>query len=280
MSLLRLGTCAFTAPGWPGSFYPKGLSSKDFLRFYAEEFSTVELDVTWYRTPTPEMIAAWYDKTPPRFAFAAKVPQTITHDKVLEGCGREMREFLAAMRGLREKLGPLLLQFPHFPREYFATLTQFLAVLEPFLDALPRDLKFAVEVRNETWANQRLLDALRARNVAFAWTDRVGMIAPKQFAANVDPITADFAYIRWLGDRKGIEAITKSWDRTVVDRSADIAEWGELLTEVRRREIAVYGYVNNHYGGHAPDTVRALLDLVAPDQRMPRPKRYEQASLF
>ncbi|MCB9385661.1 MAG: DUF72 domain-containing protein [Bryobacterales bacterium] len=280
MSPLRLGTCAFTAPGWPGSFYPKGLSSKEFLRFYAEELSTVELDVTWYRTPTPEMIAAWYAKTPPGFVFAAKVPQTITHDKVLEGCAAEMREFLAAMRGLREKLGPLLLQFPHFSRGYFATLAQFLDVLEPFLDALPRDLKFAVEVRNETWANQRLLDVLRARNVAFAWTDRAGMTPPRQFASQLDPVTADFTYIRWLGDRKLIETITKSWDRTVVDRTAEITDWAELLTELRRREIAVYGYVNNHYGGHAPDTVRALLDLVAPEQRKRRPPQYEQRGLF
>jgi uncharacterized protein YecE (DUF72 family) len=277
---LRLGSCAFTAPGWPGSFYPKGLSSKDFLAYYAEEFSTVELDVTWYRVPTPEMIQAWYDKTPPDFVFAAKIPQTVTHDKVLADCAEEMREFLGAMRGLREKLGPLLLQFPFFQRDYFATLAQFLAVLEPFLDNLPRDLKFAVEVRNEPWVNQRLLDALRIRNVAFAWTDRARMADPKQLAARLDPVTADFAYIRWLGDRSGIEQITRSWDRTVVDRSTDIADWAELLTELRRRGITIYGYVNNHFGGHAPDTIRALLDLLAPELRKPRPRRFAQGTLF
>lgn len=278
MPPLRLGSCGFTAPGWPGSFYPKGLSSKQFLAYYAEELSTVELDVTWYRVPSPEMIAAWYAKTPPEFVFAAKIPQSVTHDKVLVDCGAEMREFLGAMRGLREKLGPLLLQFPFFRQDYFATLAEFLAVLEPFLDTLPRDLRFSVEVRNGDWVSERLLDVLRARNVAFAWTDRARMSRPKQLASRLDPVTADFTYIRWLGDRSGIEQLTKSWDRTVVDRSAEIAEWAELLTELRRRGVSIYGYVNNHFAGHAPATIRALLDVLAPEQRKRR--RYEPATLF
>jgi uncharacterized protein YecE (DUF72 family) len=275
---LRLGSCSFTAPGWSGSFYPPGSSSQDFLRIYAEEFLTVELDVTWYRVPTPRMIAAWYDKTPPEFVFAAKVPQTVTHDKVLVDCAEEMREFLQAMGGLREKLGPLLLQFPFFRRDYCATLDEFLAVLEPFLDALPRDVKFAVEIRNDAWITERLLDALRARNVAFAWTDRARMSRPKELAARLDPVTADFTYIRWLGDRSGIEEITKTWNRVVVDRTSELAEWAGLLTELRRRGVSIYGYVNNHFAGHSPATIRSLLDLLAPELRRKRP--YQPATLF
>jgi uncharacterized protein YecE (DUF72 family) len=270
---IRLGSCAFTAPGWPGSFYPKSLSSKDFLGYYAEEFSTVELDVTWYRVPSPEMIAAWYAKTPPEFVFAAKIPQTITHNKVLVDCAEEMREFLGAVRGLREKLGPLLLQFPRFRKDYFASAAEFLAVLEPFLEGLPKDLKFAVEVRNASWIGERLLDALRARRVAFAWTDRI-----RTLATRVNLLTADFAYVRWLGDRSGIEEITKTFDRTVVDRSAELGEWAKLLIELRRRGVPIYGYVNNRFAGHSPETIRSLLDLLAPEQRKRR--RYEPATLF
>ena len=267
---VRLGSCAFTAPGWPGSFYPRGLSSKEFLAYYAEEFSSVELDVTWYRVPSPEMIAAWYAKTPPEFVFAAKVPQTVTHDKVLVDCAAEMREFVRAMRGLREKLGPLLLQFPYFQRDYFASLEEFLAVLEPFLDALPRDVRFAVEVRNDWWIGERLLDALQRRKVALAWTDRKGMREPKVLAKMLDPVTADFSYIRLLGDRRGIELLTKRWDKTIVDRTEDLDDWAKMLTKLRRRSISIYGYVNNHFAGHAPDTIRALLDRVDPAQRKQR----------
>ena len=275
---IRLGACAFTAPGWPGSFYPKGLSSKEFLAYYAEEFSTVELDVTWYRVPTPEMIRTWYAKTPESFVFAAKVPQTVTHDKVLVDCAAEMREFLGAMRGLREKLGPLLLQFPYFRKDYFANVEEFLAVLEPFLDKLPDDVRFAVEVRNDWWVGERLLDALRRRNVAYAWTDRKSMRKPKVLAKMLDPVTAEFSYVRWLGDRHGIELLTKKWDKTIVDRTADLDDWTELLTELRRRGVSVYGYVNNHFAGHAPDTIRALLDRLDPAQRKQR--KYEPRTLF
>ena len=184
---IRLGSCAFTATGWPGSFYPRRLSSKEFLSYYAEEFASVELDVTWYRIPTPEMIEAWYKKTPAEFVFAAKVPQTVTHDKVLVDCAAEMREFVGAMRGLREKLGPLLLQFPYFGKDYFRDVEEFLSVLEPFLDTLSDDVRFAVEVRNDWWIGDRLLDALRRRNVAFAWTDRKGMRKPKAAGQDARP---------------------------------------------------------------------------------------------
>lgn len=277
---LRLGTCAFTAVGWVGSFYPKDLRSGEFLRFYAQEFHSVELDVTWYRTPSPEMIRGWNEKTPPGFVFAAKVPQTITHDKVLTDCRPELREFLDAMAGLGDKLGPLLFQFPRFDTDVFATLDEFLAVLDPFLRELPRGFRFALEVRNREWLQPRLLDRLRARNVAFAWNDLHRMPRPEQVLRRLDPVTADFVYLRWLGDRYGIERLTQRWDRTVVDRSREIAGWAEICRDLRDRELAIYGYVNNHYAGHAPATVRSLLDRIDPSQRRPQSRVNRQATLF
>lgn len=277
---VRLGTCAFTAAGWVGSFYPRGLRSGHFIRHYAEEFTTVELDVTWYRVPSPEMIRGWYEKTPPEFVFAAKVPQMITHDKVLVDCRAELRSFLDAMAGLDEKLGPLLLQFPRFDRDYFSSLNDFLAVLEPFLRQLPRGFRFALEVRNREWVAPRLLDALKARGVAYAWTDHNRMPGPDQTQRRVNPITADFVYLRWLGDRYGIERLTQTWDRTIVDRTREIDKWGGIVRDLRERDLEVYGYVNNHYAGHAPATVRSLVDVIDPSLRRPRPRRESQGVLF
>src|SRR5437016_267400 len=71
---LLLGT-AFTAAGWEGSFYPVGMKPRDFLACYATQFATVELDSTYYGTPSSSTVTAWYEKTPPDFLFAAKVPQ-------------------------------------------------------------------------------------------------------------------------------------------------------------------------------------------------------------
>src|SRR5882762_8620333 len=110
---LYLGTSAFTANGWAGSFYPKGMKPAQYLSHYAETFRTVEVDSTFYGTPSVSTVTGWYEKTPPDFVFAAKVPQIITHEKVLKDCDQEFDEFVTRMDLLQEKLGPLVFQFPH-----------------------------------------------------------------------------------------------------------------------------------------------------------------------
>ena len=75
MAELRIGTSAFTAEGWEGTFYPKGIAAREQLTYYATQFDTVELDNTFYRTPASSTVKGWYAKTPPGFVFAAKVPQ-------------------------------------------------------------------------------------------------------------------------------------------------------------------------------------------------------------
>jgi uncharacterized protein YecE (DUF72 family) len=133
---IRIGTSAFTAAGWPGTFYPEGMQPRDFLSYYATKFDTVEVDSTFYRTPALTTVQGWYSKTPNNFIFAAKVPQVITHDKMLLDCDQEMNEFLKVMDALREKLGPLLLQFGYFNRSAFVGVNDFLARLVPFLKTL------------------------------------------------------------------------------------------------------------------------------------------------
>ena len=83
---LLLGTSAFTANGWPGAFYPPGMKPRDFLSYYARQFQTVEIDSTYYGTPSESAVTNWYERTPPYFIFAAKVPQVVTHEKMLLDC--------------------------------------------------------------------------------------------------------------------------------------------------------------------------------------------------
>src|SRR6266849_1435047 len=75
---ILLGPSAFTANGWEGSFYPPGMKPRDFLSYYATQFPTVEVDTTFYGTPSASTVASWNEKTPSDFIFAAKVPQVVT----------------------------------------------------------------------------------------------------------------------------------------------------------------------------------------------------------
>ena len=117
MASLYIGTSAFTAAGWEGSFYPEGTRPADFLRYYAQHFNSVEIDSTFYRIPSEATVQGWAKKTPEGFMFAAKVPQVITHEKVLVDCDAEFKQFVEVMDILSEKLGPLLLQFGYFNHE-------------------------------------------------------------------------------------------------------------------------------------------------------------------
>src|SRR5258705_11519150 len=161
--MIRLGTSAFTAAGWEGSFYPGGMKPADYLSYYAKHFNSVELDNTFYRAPSKTVVEGWARKTPEDFVFAAKVPQVITHEKVLVDCDAEFQQFVEKMDLLGKKLGPLLFQFGYFNKKAFPGVNDFLARLRPFLNKLPADHKFAVEIRNKNWLVPQFTDALRER---------------------------------------------------------------------------------------------------------------------
>jgi uncharacterized protein YecE (DUF72 family) len=259
---LLLGTSAFSANGWVGSFYPGGTNPRQFLVYYSTRFQTVEVDSTFYATPSAATVRNWYQRTPPDFIFAAKVPQIVTHDKMLVDCEAEFDEFIDRMNILDEKLGPLLFQFPKFDKsvmhesEFLRRLRNFLARIKD----LPK-VRFVVEIRNRQWLTERLLDALRENRVALALSDTTFM--PRPWEQKLDLLTTDFIYVRWLGDRKGIERETLTWDKTIVDRAGDLRNWAELFKTIRRRtpDLKIYAYANNHYQGHGPNTVKLLWDL-------------------
>ena len=160
---IRLGTSSFTADGWNGSFYPKGMKSADYLAYYSRRFDTVGVDSTFYGCPTIESLRKWALKTPPGF-----VPRTITHEKMLVDCDKEFEQFVTTVDVLDVKLGPMVFQFPFFSETAFTSPVQFESRPKAFFRRLPRvsDYRFAVEIRNKYWLKPRLLDVLRENNVA------------------------------------------------------------------------------------------------------------------
>ena len=112
----------------------------------------------------------------------------------------------------------MVFQFPFFNETVFTGPMQFESRMKAFFDKLPRiaDYRFAVEIRNKYWLKPRLLNVLRENNVALVLQDQAWMPSAEELFEKYDPITADFAYIRWLGDRKGIEQLTRVWNSTLI----------------------------------------------------------------
>jgi len=262
---IRLGTSSFTAAGWRGAFYPPRMKEADYLGFYSTRFDTVEIDSTFYAIPSIETVENWERRTPPGFVFSLKAPQVITHSKVLKDCHWDCEKFVQTVSFLGEKLGPIVFQFPFFSESVFDSPAQFLSRLRPFLSGLERfgKRKYAVEIRNKHWLKPRFLDLLRERNVALVLQDRLWMPGPNEVSEKVDPITADFTYIRWLGDRKAIEQITTVWNKTVVDRTAELQSWVDVCEKIQKRGLTQYIYANNHYAGFAPHTIEQFRRLCA-----------------
>jgi uncharacterized protein YecE (DUF72 family) len=178
------------------------MKSQDFLSYYATQFATVEVDSTSYGCPSARTVNNWAARTPEDFIFSAKIPQVITHEKALVDCDSEFEEFVKTMDILGPKLGPMVFQFPLFDRWKFPKQDHFLAVLVPFLKTLPADHKFAVEIRNKKWLDATFADVLREHNVALALIDTSFVPRPWEMKEKFDLITTDFAYVRWLGDRR------------------------------------------------------------------------------
>jgi uncharacterized protein YecE (DUF72 family) len=258
---LRLGTSSWSSQDWVGVFYPPGTTSAEFISEYAKHFDTVEVDSTFYRTPPAAVVRNWRARTPAGFVIAAKFPQVITHEKVLVDCAHELSEFLKTMDLLGDKLGPLLLQFPYFNKQAFPQAQDFLARLSKFLDQLPRGPAYSVELRNKYWINDRLLDLLRPRNISLALIDHPWMAPVDRLVAKQDVVTADFAYLRWLGDRKGIEDKTKHWDRVIIDRTHEMETWIPIIRKLLKRGIRILGFFNNHYAGFAPGSIKLFHEV-------------------
>lgn len=277
MGTLRYGTSSWSEKSWVGPFYPRGTVPGDFLTYYASQFTTVEADVTYYRVPDRRLTTGWVDKTPPGFVLSAKFPRSIVHcgagpapdaDKLLlpDSVGADTEDFLASMAHLGDRCGPLVLQFPYFNKKAFAGPGPFLDRLAKYLDRLPPQFRYAVEIRNKWWLKQPLLDLLRERNIALVLLDLVYMPHPDEIEA-LDLLTADFTYVRLIGDRKAVDEKTKTFDRLVLDQSRRIRRWSNLLQDFLAKVRVAYVYANNHYAGHGPETIRQLADQIPEELR-------------
>ncbi|MCM2351326.1 MAG: DUF72 domain-containing protein [Bacteriovoracaceae bacterium] len=285
MSMVEVGISGWTYKGWRGTFYPKKLPHKNELAFASRKLPTIEINGTFYALQRPSSYEHWYEGTPEHFIFSIKANRFITHIKRLNDIEIPMANFLASgpLR-LKEKLGPILWQFP--PSMPFDP-----DKMESFLKLLPKDFKqasqlgkksqlpkdrtylqveknykmrHAVEIRNFSFLNPWFVELLRKYNVAIVFADTAGKWP------YFEDVTADFIYLRLHGDA---ELYVSGYDnKTLKFWSHRIKEWQKGREPKDRLTISdeipphierdVYVYFDNDAKVRAPIDAKNLIGML------------------
>lgn len=244
MARLLIGTSGWTYSSWKGIFYPEDLPSRRYLEFYAREFSTTEVNYSFYHLPRPVTYEKWVVQVPEHFVFALKASRFITHVKRLAEVKEAWTTFVQNALALGPHLGPVLLQFPPSFRSDRRKLAAFLrGAQRPAPKSYP--LRLVFEFRHESWFEKEIYALLRQHNAALCIADSPPY--PRR-----DDVTADFVYIRFHG-RTDLFA-SKYTD-------AELAEEAKRIRRYLRDGLDVYVYFNNDALGHAVANARTLRRL-------------------
>ncbi len=235
---IRIGTSGWNYPHWRKVFYPEGLPTRKWLAYYASYFDTVEVNATFYGTPKEATFRRWYEETPAGFLFALKASRFITHVKRLKGVEEPLKRFYRTISPLKEKIGPLLFQFPPSLKYDRDLIAQFLALLDP-------RFRTTIEIRHQSFHNEEFLELLAAHNVALCLSDTAG-----RYPSLLEALTADFVYIRLHGSR-------------VLYRSCyteeELRAWAQKILSFKR---PAYVYFDNDALGWAVPNALRLKELL------------------
>ena len=231
---LWVGTSGYNYPEWKGSFYPQKLPAAKMLAFYAERFTTVEINYTFYRMPNAKILQGWDRETPTDFRLTLKAPKRITHIARLKDCADPLEYFLRTAATLGAKQGPILFQLPpYFRRD--------LEVLQAFVALLPPGTRAAFEFRHVSWMEPEVFACLRARDLALCVADSEKFSTPPE-------VTAGYGYFR-LRD----EGYTPE----------QLAGWAGVIRERAGHCDDVYVYFKHEEAGKGPEFARTLLAAFA-----------------
>ena len=288
--LLRIGTCSWKYDSWKGLVYDpdRTYRADDYLADYARRYSTVEID-QWFwslfptgvRLPDPAVARRYAESVPDDFVFTVKAPNalTLTHHYARQARGAEefanrpnpqflshalLDQLLDRLRPLGGKLGSLMLQFEYLNRQKMPSREAFLERLDAFLAAAPREVPYAVEIRNPNYLGEAFFRLLATHRVAFVYLEGYYMPPIRQVFERFRPAVADHCVIRLHGpDRKGIEEEAGgTWSRIVSPHPDGIQAAVEIYLANREHSIRTFVNVNNHFEGSAPLTILRIMERL------------------
>ena len=288
---ILIGTSSWKYEGWLGSIYSEQryltrgrFSKKRFeetcLAEYAETFPVVCGDFSFYQFPSPDYWEKLFGSAPATLHFAFKVPEEITvkswpvHARYGPRAGLENQVFLnnqafessfaELLRPYRQRVAVLIFEFGTFPKRAYDNVEQFLAELDPFLESLPSDFRYAVEIRNPEFLDPQYFECLREHNVTHvfnAWS-RMPEI-PRQLRLD-GAFTSDLIVSRALlrFGRVYEDAVDKFQPYRMVQEENPETRAGlrDLIERARERRHRALLFVNNRLEGNAPMTIDAITD--------------------
>jgi uncharacterized protein YecE (DUF72 family) len=228
-----IGTSGFQYAEWKGNFYPEDLPAAKMLPFYAERLPTTEINYTFHRIPAAKTIDNWNKLTPAKFRFALKAPQKITHWSKLRDCADTMRYFHDVTSGLGDKLGPVLFQLP-------PTFKKDTLLLADFVNSFPTGMRAAFEFRHQSWFEDDVFNALKARNVALCVADTEDLTTPQ-----IE--TADYGYLRLRREDYA---------------KADVERWAKFVREQNNTWSDVFIYFKHEEAGIGPKLAMQMTELL------------------
>lgn len=240
MARLFIGCSGFSYRHWRGTFYPDDITQKEWFTYYSSHFSTVELNVTFYRTPNAETFRHWHDDSAANFSFAVKGSRFITHIKRLQEIEESLDRFFGPAQQLKEKMQVVLWQLPPQFKLNLERLESFLVLLENY------GVRNTLEFRNESWIVPEVVDLCRSRNVSLCMADHPPFL-------DEPPITADFVYIR----RHGMQGSYNGFYS-----SEQLAKDAARIRGYLERDLDVFIYFNNDLGGAAPNNAIELAGML------------------
>ena len=284
MGETRIGISGWRYPPWRGVFYPPGLPQHRELEYASRALPTIEINGTFYSLQKPESFERWYHDTPPGFVFSIKGARYITHIRRLKNIEGPLANFFASgIFNLREKLGPILWQFPPSFRYDPEKMKSFFKLLprdteqalslarrrEPHMTGrvrlaidATRNLRHAIEIRHESFVDISFVQLLREYNIALVIADTAGKWPYRE------DVTADFLYLRLHGDKEIYasgytpEALTRWAGRIRAWREGSQPDDAHLIctqSTLERHPRDVYCYFDNDVKVKAPFDAQDLM---------------------
>ncbi|MEM7816795.1 MAG: DUF72 domain-containing protein, partial [Candidatus Aenigmatarchaeota archaeon] len=167
MMKIYIGTSGYNYSHWKNIFYPENLKTKDLLKFYSQHFNSVELNVTFYHTPSKETFQNWFKIVPNDFKFIVKGTRFITHIKKLKNCEVPLKVFFSNIKTLKNKLLCVLWQLPPFLKCNLKNLEDFFKLLKKFSPSC----LYSFEFRNNSWFNKEVYQLMKTYKINLCIAD-------------------------------------------------------------------------------------------------------------